>query len=50
MAGSIISRAFARGLLMVSAGEHTLRLLPPLVITREELTVGLDILEQSLLG
>ncbi|MEQ1690470.1 MAG: acetylornithine/succinylornithine family transaminase [Gemmatimonas sp.] len=48
-AAAIISRAFAHGLLMVSAGEHTLRFLPPLVITRQELAAGLAILEQSLL-
>jgi acetylornithine/N-succinyldiaminopimelate aminotransferase len=35
-------------LLLVSAGEHTLRFLPPLVITRDELTRGLDIIEQAL--
>jgi acetylornithine/N-succinyldiaminopimelate aminotransferase len=49
-AAAVIGRAFSRGLLMVSAGEHTLRFLPPLVITRDELSAGLAILEQSLLG
>ncbi|MBL0170849.1 MAG: acetylornithine transaminase [Gemmatimonadaceae bacterium] len=49
-AGAIIGRAFSGGLLMVSAGEHTLRFLPPLVITRDELAAGLAILEASLLG
>ena len=49
-AAAVIGRAFSRGLLMVSAGEHTLRFLPPLVITREELSAGLAIVEQSLLG
>ncbi len=49
-AAAIIARAFSRGLLMVSAGEHTLRFLPPLVITREELSAGLAIVEASLIG
>ena len=49
-AAAIIGRAFSRGLLLVSAGEHTLRFLPPLVITRDELADGLAIVEQSLLG
>lgn len=49
-AGAIIGRAFDRGLLMVSAGEHTLRFLPPLVITQAELAAGLEILEASIKG
>jgi len=49
-AGAIIQRAFDHGLLLVSAGEHTLRFLPPLVITKAELSEGLKILEAALLG
>jgi predicted acetylornithine/succinylornithine family transaminase len=44
-AGAIVARAFERGLLLVTAGEHTLRLLPPLVMTREQLAEGLAIIE-----
>jgi acetylornithine/N-succinyldiaminopimelate aminotransferase len=47
-AAAIIARAFDRGLLLVSAGEHTLRFLPPLVITRQELADGLAILEDAI--
>ena len=47
-AGAIVSRAFERGLLLVTSGEHTLRLLPPLVITREQLAEGLEVLETVL--
>ncbi|MBL0939002.1 MAG: acetylornithine transaminase [Gemmatimonadaceae bacterium] len=47
-ASAVIARAFEQGLLLVSAGEHTLRFLPPLVITRDELTAGLTILESAL--
>ena len=49
-AAAVIGRAFASGLLLVSAGEHTIRLLPPLVMTREELQAGLALLEAALLG
>ena len=49
-AGAIIARAFDRGLLMVSAGEHTLRFLPPLVISQAELAAGLEMLEASITG
>ncbi len=49
-AAAIIGRAFERGLLMVSAGEHTLRFLPPLVITKDELAKGLEILEAAIKG
>jgi acetylornithine/succinyldiaminopimelate/putrescine aminotransferase len=44
----IIARAFERGLLLVGAGEHTLRLLPPLIMTRDELREALAILESAL--
>ena len=49
-AAAIIGRAFDRGLLMVSAGEHTLRFLPPLVITQAELASGLAMLEAAMVG
>lgn len=49
-AAAIIGRAFDRGLLMVSAGEHTLRFLPPLVISQAELASGLEMLEASITG
>ena len=44
-AADVILRAREAGLLLVSAGEHTIRILPPLVITRDELARGLAILE-----
>jgi acetylornithine/N-succinyldiaminopimelate aminotransferase len=36
------------GLLVVSAGEHTVRVLPPLVATQEQLARGLTILEEAI--
>lgn len=47
-AADIIGRAREAGLLLVSAGEHTVRILPPLVITQDDLGRGLAILEQVL--
>lgn len=44
-AGGVVSRALDAGLLILSAGDYTLRLLPPLVMTRDELTEGLNRLE-----
>lgn len=48
-AAAIVSRAYDRGLLLVGAGEHTLRLLPPLVMTRDELSEAIALLESALL-
>ncbi len=47
-ASTIVARAFERGLLLVTAGDHTLRFLPPLVISRDELSAGLAILEEAM--
>lgn len=47
-AKDIIARAMALGLLVCSAGEHTLRLLPPLVATRADLERGVALLEQAI--
>lgn len=47
-AARIVARAFELGLLICTAGEHTLRLLPPLVATRDDLSRGLAMLEEAL--
>jgi len=47
-AADIVGRARERGLLVLSAGDHTVRLLPPLTIRRDELADGLSRLEASL--
>lgn len=49
-AAEVIARAREAGLLLVSAGDHTIRLLPPLVITAADITRGLKILEAALAG
>ncbi|HEU4747868.1 MAG TPA: acetylornithine transaminase [Gemmatimonadaceae bacterium] len=45
-AKAIVKRGWEEGLLTLTAGEHTLRLLPPLVMERKELARGLGILEK----
>ena len=47
-AADIVGRARERGLLVLSAGDHTVRLLPPLTIRRDALADGLSRLEASL--
>ena len=44
-ASHVVSEALAHGLLVCSAGDYTVRLLPPLVATQDELALGLQILE-----
>jgi acetylornithine/N-succinyldiaminopimelate aminotransferase len=45
-AGDIVKRGWDEGILMLTAGEHTLRLLPPLVMDRDDLARGLSIIEK----
>jgi acetylornithine/N-succinyldiaminopimelate aminotransferase len=47
-ARDVVGRAVEQGLLVVSAGDHTLRLLPPLVMQREDLAAGLALLEAAI--
>jgi predicted acetylornithine/succinylornithine family transaminase len=47
-AKDVIGRALDLGLLVISAGEHTLRLLPPLVATRKDLERGFALLETAI--
>lgn len=46
--GSIVSKALENGLLVISAGSDVLRLVPPLVITKEDIDLMIKILEESL--
>jgi predicted acetylornithine/succinylornithine family transaminase len=45
-ANDIVKRGWDEGLLVLTAGEHTLRILPPLVMDRDDLMRGLKILEK----
>jgi acetylornithine/succinyldiaminopimelate/putrescine aminotransferase len=47
-ASNIVRRALERGLLLCSAGDYTVRLLPPLVATRDDLERGVAILDEAL--
>ena len=44
----VIERALEQGLLLISAGPNVIRLLPPLVISDQDLARGLDLLESCL--
>jgi predicted acetylornithine/succinylornithine family transaminase len=44
-ANEIVKRGWDEGLLALTAGEHTLRILPPLVMNRDDLMRGVRILE-----
>jgi acetylornithine/N-succinyldiaminopimelate aminotransferase len=44
-ANEIVKRGWDEGLLVLTAGEHTLRILPPLVMDRDDLARGLSVLE-----
>jgi 4-aminobutyrate aminotransferase len=39
---------FEKGLLILGCGETSLRLCPPLIVSEDEATVALDILEEAL--
>lgn len=47
-AKDVVARAAEAGLLVCSAGEHTIRLLPPLVMQRADLERGVKRLEQAI--
>jgi len=44
----VIQKAFQKGLLVLGCGESTVRLMPPLVIEREEADIALEILDGCL--
>ena len=46
--GSIVTKALENGLLVISAGSDVLRLVPPLVITKENIDEMVEKLEKSL--
>ena len=45
-ANDIVKRGWEEGLLVLTAGDHTLRLLPPLIMNRDDLARGASILEK----
>jgi acetylornithine/N-succinyldiaminopimelate aminotransferase len=45
-ANDIVKRGWDEGLLVLTAGEHTLRILPPLIMGRDDLARGISALEK----
>lgn len=45
----IQKKALEKGLLVLTAGKNVVRLLPPLIITKEEIEKGVEILKESLI-
>jgi acetylornithine/succinyldiaminopimelate/putrescine aminotransferase len=48
VAADVVQRGWDEGLLIITAGDHTLRLLPPLTMTQSDLERGLAVLERVL--
>ena len=46
--GRIVSGAFNEGLLVLKSGRSTLRFLPPLTITKDEIDKGFERLENAI--
>jgi len=44
----VVEMAFERGCLFLGAGENSVRICPPLIITKEQADAGLDILEECI--
>ena len=47
--GPIISKALEKGLILINAGTHIIRFVPPLVITKEDVDTMCNILDECLL-
>ncbi|MGA9504136.1 MAG: aminotransferase class III-fold pyridoxal phosphate-dependent enzyme, partial [Terriglobales bacterium] len=44
----IVEQAFERGILFLGCGPSTIRIAPPLIVTKEEADVAVDVLEESI--
>jgi 4-aminobutyrate aminotransferase len=44
----IVQQAFERGILFLGCGPSTIRIAPPLIVTRDEADVAMDVLEESI--
>jgi len=47
-AAEVVKRALSLGLLTLTAGDHTVRLLPPLVMSRADLSRGVQLLKSAI--
>jgi 4-aminobutyrate aminotransferase len=43
-----VELAFERGLLFLGAGENSIRIAPPLVVTAEQAEIAMDVLEECI--
>lgn len=48
-AKSLITRAWKKGLIAITAGESTIRIAPPLIITREQMDFACDVLQAAMM-
>jgi 4-aminobutyrate aminotransferase len=46
----IVESAFERGILFLGCGPSTVRIAPPLIVTKDEADVAMDVLEESIAG
>ena len=46
--GDVVKKALAKGLLVISAGSDVLRLVPPLIITKEQVDEAVGILDEAM--
>jgi len=44
----IVDLAFERGLLFLGAGENSIRIAPPLIVTQEQADLAMDVLEECI--
>ncbi len=44
----VVQMAFERGVLLLGAGANTIRIAPPLIVTREQADIALDVLEECI--
>jgi len=44
----IVELAFERGVLLLGCGPNTIRLAPPLVVSKEQADIALDVLEECI--
>jgi acetylornithine/succinyldiaminopimelate/putrescine aminotransferase len=49
-AADVIAKAREGGLLLVGAGEHTIRFLPPLIVTPAQISHAMKVFEEALAG
>ncbi|MEO8725825.1 MAG: acetyl ornithine aminotransferase family protein [Acidobacteriaceae bacterium] len=46
----VVEACFEQGLLLLGCGENTVRISPPLIITREQASIAMDILESAIVA